>query len=183
MMEKNSGFTMIELLIVIGVITLLTGIVVVGGGLLRTRARKDATAMLINRIKVGLNEYYLAFDAYPPSEGNYDGSQNLYYFLGRVMEIERGYDPAIGQMMKKKVGPAVTGGFAKNELKGDYIIDAWGNSLFYRNPGEDHSGALGKNNTAFVDIESAGPNGVFNDDGSADDDDINNWKQDKYLSK
>jgi prepilin-type N-terminal cleavage/methylation domain-containing protein len=183
MRKNDSGFTMIELLIVIGVITLLMGIVVVGGGILRTRSRKEATAMLINKIKVALNEYYLVFDAYPPSEGDYDGSQNLYSFLGKPLEIEQGYDPAMGQMMKKRFGPAVTGGFAKKEIKNEYIIDAWGKALFYRNPGDDHSAAQGKDNTSFVDIESAGPNGVFDDDGSAEDDDINNWKQDKYLSK
>jgi prepilin-type N-terminal cleavage/methylation domain-containing protein len=182
MKERKAGFTLIELLIVMGIITLLMSIVIVGGGFLRSKARIEATAMLITKIKVGLNNYTLAFSAYPPSDGDYDGSQNLYNLLGKSLDIEQGYDPSTGDMMKKKFGPAITNGFAQTEVKNQYIIDAWGKALTYKNPGEDHSAAKGKDNSSFVDIESAGPDGVFDAD-SASDDDINNWKQDKYLSK
>ncbi|HLD35421.1 MAG TPA: prepilin-type N-terminal cleavage/methylation domain-containing protein [Planctomycetota bacterium] len=180
---KRNGFTLIELLIAIGIITILMTIVIVGTGFLRNKARVDATTMLIRKINVGLNEYNLAFDAYPPSEGDYEGSQNLYNFLGKSFEIEQGYDPATGKMMKKRFGPALSGGFSKSELKDQYIIDAWGKAMTYKNPGEDHSSSNGANNESFVDIESAGSNGVFDDDDSAGDDDISNWKQEKYLSK
>jgi len=181
-MNRN-GFTLIELLIAIGIIGVLMSIVIVGTGFLRNKARVDATSMLIKKINIGLNEYNLAFDSYPPSDGEYDGSQNLYYFLGKSFEIEEGYDPATGKMMKKRFGPALGGGFKKVELKDNYIIDAWGKVMTYKSPGEDHSLSQGKNNESFVDIESAGSNGVFDEDDSPDDDDVNNWKQDKYLSK
>lgn len=180
---KRIGFTLIELLIVIGIITVLMSILIVGMGFLRNKARVEATTMLINRIRVGLNEYNLAFSAYPPDEGSYEGSQNLYNFLGKSFEIEQGYDPATGLMMKKRFGPALSGGFSKAEVKDDYIIDAWGKALTYKNPGQDHTASKGKNNESFVDIESAGPNGAEDEDGSLNDDDVNNWKQDKYLSK
>ncbi|MBI5779832.1 MAG: type II secretion system protein [Planctomycetes bacterium] len=184
----KNGFTLIELLIVIGIITLLMSIVLVGASWLKNKARIDATAMLIRKIESALSEYNLAFDAYPPDEYTGDGktykdSQNLYYFLGRSFDIEQGYDPAEGGKLKKKFGPAVAGGFNKIEVKDDYIIDAWGNKITYQNPGEDHSSSDGKNNESFVDMESWGSNGVEDEDGSSDDDDINNWKQDKYKSK
>ena len=180
---KRKGFTLVELLIVMGIITIMMSIVLVGAGWLKNKARVDATTMLIRKINVGLNEYNLAFFAYPPSEGEYEGSQNLYNFLGKSFEIEQGYDPATGLMMKKRFGPALSGGFSKSEVKDDYIIDAWGKAMTYKNPGEDHSANNGKNNESFVDIESSGTNGTFDEDGSSNDDDINNWKQDKYLSK
>jgi len=180
---RRKGFTLIELLIVIGIITVMMSILIVGAGWLKNKARVDATTMLIRKINVGLNEYILAFPAYPPDEGDYEGSQNLYNFLGKSFEIEQGYDPATGLMMKKRFGPALSGGFSKAEVKDDYIIDAWGKIMTYKNPGEDHSSSKGKNNESFVDIESAGSNGTFDEDGSSNDDDINNWKQDKYLSK
>jgi len=176
MRERRVGFTLIELLIVIGIITVLMTIVIVGTGFLRNKARVDATTMLIRKINVGLNEYNLVFSAYPPDEGDYKGSQNLYNFLGQSFEIEQGYDPATGKMMKRMFGPALSGGFSKSEVKDDYIVDAWGKAMTYKN-------SEGKKNESYVDIESAGPNGAFDEDGAPDDDDINNWKQDKYLSK
>jgi prepilin-type N-terminal cleavage/methylation domain-containing protein len=176
MRERRVGFTLVELLIAIGIITVLMSILIIGTGFLRNKARVDATTMLIRRINIGLNEYNLVFSAYPPDEGDYEGSQNLYYFLGQSFDIEQGYDPATGERMKKKFGPALTGGFSKSEVNDQYIIDAWGKAMTYKN-------SEGKNNKSYVDIESAGTNGVFDDDDSPDDDDINNWKQDKYLSK
>jgi len=180
---RKTGFTLIELLIVIGIITLLMSMVLVGAGWLRNKARIDATTMLIRKIESALSEYNLVFDAYPPSEGEYTGSQNLSNLLGKSFEIEQGYDPATGGRLKTRFGPAVAGGFNKIEVKDDYIIDAWGNKITYKNPGVDHSSSQGKNNERFVDIESPGTNGAEDEDGSPDDDDINNWKQDKYLSK
>ncbi|MEW6027442.1 MAG: prepilin-type N-terminal cleavage/methylation domain-containing protein [Planctomycetota bacterium] len=172
-----AGFTLIELLIVIGIITLLMSMVVVGAGWLRNKARIDSTTVLIRKIESALNEYYLAFNAYPPSEGEYEGSQNLYEFLGKPLgDIDAGYDPATGERLKKMFGPAVAGGFNKNEIKDGYIIDGWGRALNYVNAGDDHSSSGGKDNTSFVDIESKGPNGIEDDDGSTGDDDINNWK-------
>lgn len=173
---RKKGFTLIELLIAIGIISILISIVIVGTGFLKNKARVDATKILIRKISVGLNEYNLVFDAYPPDAGEYDGSQNLYNFLGKSFEIEQGYDPATGLMRKKRFGPALSGGFSKAEVKDGYIVDAWGRAMTYKNPGEDHSANKGKNNESFVDIESAGTNGTFEEDGSPNNDDVNNWK-------
>ncbi|MDI6732553.1 MAG: prepilin-type N-terminal cleavage/methylation domain-containing protein [Planctomycetota bacterium] len=182
---RERGFTLVEILVVMGIIVILMGVVVGGGGMLKQRARKEATQMLIRKIIVGLNEYHLCFSDYPPSEDEeYEGSQNLYYFLGQPLEIEQGYDPATGRAKKTTFGPAILGGFKTNEYNTDkYIIDAWQRVIFYKKPGADHSSTGGKDNTSFVDIESAGLNGRFDDDGTTADDDINNWKMEKYLSR
>lgn len=181
---RRKGFTLIEILVVISIITFLSGMVIIGAGRLKEKARIESAKGLISKITLAINEYHLAYFAYPPSEGEYAGSQNLYYFLGQPLEILQGYDPATGEMMKQTFGPAVTGGFKKDEVNSQkYIIDAWETALTYKNPGEDHSNNNGKNNTSFIDIKSGGPNKKFDEDKDPKNDDINNWEIQKYLTK
>jgi len=180
---RNKGFTLIEILIVISIITILSGMMVMGVSYIKQTARKEATRALIRRISIALNEYQLAYFAYPPSDGQYTGSQNLYYYLGEPLELTQGYNPATGEMLKQTFGPAMAGGFKKSDYNDQkYIIDSWETPFTYENPGKDHSPS-GNNNSSFVDIESAGPNRKFDLDSDSKNDDISNWKQEKYLTK
>ncbi|MBI4713132.1 MAG: prepilin-type N-terminal cleavage/methylation domain-containing protein [Planctomycetes bacterium] len=170
---SKKGFTIIELLVVIAILTTLAGMTLVVAGRLKEKAKIEATRALITKITLALTEYQQAYFAYPPSSGAYEGSQNLYYFLGQPLDLTQGYDPATGEMAKKKFGPAIVGGFSKTEYNSQkYIIDIWEKPLVYKNPGEDHPDA--KNNKTFVDIASFGPDKV-----EGTDDDINNWKVNK----
>lgn len=152
-------------------------------------------------------EVFLGFP--PDDDGIYEGSQCLWYYLykGLSLEVEndnapKGFTPGrfikvvrapdirrgveiekgIYAKVKPPMGPE---GFRQKELNEDnYVIDIWGHPLYYKEPGEDHrpgSGAnyKGRNNRSYIDLESAGPNGEFNNDDSPDDDDINNWKRKK----
>jgi len=176
------GFTLIEILIVISIIMILSGIVVYGTGRIKERVKRDATKSLIIRITAALNEYHLAYFVYPPSSGEHQGSRNLYYFLGLPLDLKQGYDPAKNEMQTRKFGPATS--FKSSELSPEKdIIDLWGNSFYYQNPGIDHSSSGGKDSRSFVDIESAGPNGQFQNDDATNNDDINNWTYEKYPTK
>jgi prepilin-type N-terminal cleavage/methylation domain-containing protein len=185
---SGKGFSLVEMVVVISIITLLMGIVIAGASRIRQKTRVDATKSLISKITLALNEYHLVFHDYPPCTGEYDGSQNLYQLLGKGLQIKQGYDPATGNMKTQDLAPFVVGGFRKNEYAGveektRYIIDAWGERITYKKPGKNHSSSGGKDNTSFVDIESAGPNKQFDDDDSPKDDDINNWQIEKYLTQ
>lgn len=178
--RTDNGFTLVEILVVIGIITILAGLVVAAVGNAKERAKTEATRATINKILVALAEYRQVYYAYPPDQGAYTGSQNLYYSLGIELDTAGGYDPETGKTKAAKFGPALHGGFKKAEISADkYILDSWNNQLTYTNPGLDHSETGGKNNTAFVDIESPGPNSADDPDGSGEDDDVNNWKIEK----
>ena len=174
-----TGFTLIEIMVVMSIIAILATLVVTGLARGKERARIEATNATITKILNALALYKEAYYAYPPSEGTYEGSKALYYYLGTKLNLTGGYDPTTGGTRQLEFGPAVPNGFLKTEVDNNAVIDAWGTSLTYKNPGEDHSDKNGTNNSDFVDIESFGPNQKDDPDGSAENDDINNWKTNK----
>lgn len=163
-----SGFTLIELLVVISIIIVLMTLTVAGLSWFRNKAKLEATKALVLRIQAALSRYHEVFLDYPPSGGQWVGSQNLYYYLGEKLEVKRGFDPYTNEVRKESVGPLEH--FLNRELNTNkYVVDIWGNPLSYKNPGVDHSSDGGKNNTSAYDLASFGP------DGSPGNDDISNW--------
>lgn len=177
-LEKHirEGFTLIELIVVISIIFILMTVTVIGASYFRENAKKKATLALFERIRVALDRYYHVFLDYPPSEGKWTGSQNLYWYLAHELDYPISFDAATGSSITKKFGPAIgPEGFKKKELDEDrYILDSWKHRLYYKKPGEDHR-PYGKNNTRTYDLESFGPNGIPDPDDDKNNDDINNW--------
>jgi len=175
-MIRKTGFTLIELLVVIAIILILGTITVVGLSLYKERAKLEATRALLARIQMGLDNYHTRFDDYPPSEGSWESSQNLYYYLGKKLECATGFDPITQEPAQiQSFGPAVE--FKSQDIDGEYyIIDVWKNRLYYKKPGENHEADKGKDNSALYDLGSYGPNGQPDKTNSPDDDNINNWK-------
>jgi len=68
---RNSGFTMIELLITISIIFLLFSMLAVAAGPMRTRAKTKNTEGMIERVSLGLQTYHSKLAGYP-SDG-FDG--------------------------------------------------------------------------------------------------------------
>jgi len=145
MRQRRSGFTMIELLVVIGIILFLMAFITYVFVRYNVGVQKKATNMLIQRIGIGLEQYAAQVRAYcvmadqstgeeaspyPPDTGfglpitsnkKYD-SGSLYRYLGKELTLPDG----------RKVGPFVK--FEPGELVkytdptyGDsyYIVDAW----------------------------------------------------------
>lgn len=96
------AFTVLELLIVIGIITILTTFLVMGLRGAGSKAQAKATKALIERIKVALDNYYGHFRDYPPD--GYDDEANGWTI------------PAQGGMAMTAEGVAV--GTPKRRLKG-----------------------------------------------------------------
>lgn len=65
---RRSGFTLIEVLIVIAIIVALSGLVGVALFQRRDEAKVDLVKTDLNTIKSGLDQFYLHFDRYPTDE-------------------------------------------------------------------------------------------------------------------
>ena len=81
--KMSRGFTMIELLVVIGIICLLVAILGSVLGKLRERTKLGAAKTLVEKCYSGLELYHLSFRAFPPATtpSGLTGSQALYYYL------------------------------------------------------------------------------------------------------
>lgn len=75
---KNNGFTLLELLVVIGIISLLSTILISGIASARKNAKVLATRTLISTIQAGLESYYAVYGDYPPTDLSdlYSGTSN-----------------------------------------------------------------------------------------------------------
>jgi prepilin-type N-terminal cleavage/methylation domain-containing protein len=155
--SKRSGFTLIEVLVVMAIISILIVGIIVGVGGMRKRAMGEKTKALLNRISVALGSYHAQFRSYPAD--GYDrplfvmygrnrqrvkGSTALVYFLCRPLtKLYRiGAD---GEIRRQTVGPFLE--LKKDELSGDAartiderlddprteILDAWGHPIHYDN--------------------------------------------------
>ncbi|MEK7449210.1 MAG: hypothetical protein AAB019_06970 [Planctomycetota bacterium] len=174
--SKRAGFTFIEIIIVISVIIILAGLTLVLSFSFIEDGKTKAAESLIKNIEMALTNYKEVFLEYPPGSGQWDGSQNIYYFLTQKLEYQTSFDPVLKTAETKEFRADLNLN-NKNLDAQKYIIDGWDNRLVYQCPGLDHKIYGGKNNKSYVDLESFGPNGLADDDNSQKNDDINNWQK------
>lgn len=112
--SRRSGFTLMEMLIVLGIIGLLMGILAVGfGGVSESAARKTAEMAVNQALKTPLTAYKLSMGSYPSTE------EGLAVLLRA---------PA-GEKARRWTGPYA-----------DTIPDdPWGNPYQYRYPGQHNT--------------------------------------------
>ncbi|MGN6726721.1 MAG: type II secretion system protein, partial [Tepidisphaeraceae bacterium] len=67
---RRSGFTLVELLIVIGIIAILVGILLPVAGRVRVAAKRTQTLATMSKIEQACEQYYSAFGAYPGTFDN-----------------------------------------------------------------------------------------------------------------
>lgn len=68
--RRSKAFTLIELLIVIGIIVLLIGILIPMVSRVRISVQTVSTRQMISRLEAGINAYYSDFGAYPGAFAN-----------------------------------------------------------------------------------------------------------------
>ena len=94
--ERNSGFTLVELLIVVVVIAILASIAFRLGGIATDSTRRNLTIERIQKLENALSGYYAAFGSYPPVqlEGR---SRNFYYRVNGygIQQVSRDPDSSI----------------------------------------------------------------------------------------
>ena len=132
---RPRGFTMVELLVVIGIICLLVAILGSVLGKLRERTKMGAAKTLVEKCYSGLELYHLTFRAYPPATapGGLTGSQALYYYLSTTWRTAP--NAANGEKWADiNVGPYTQ--FQNQEYRkngtGYDILDAWNTPLQYK---------------------------------------------------
>lgn len=145
--QRNSGFTLVEIIVVMAIVVTLFSLVAVGVSGLRGKAAERATQALLRRIQAYLDDYKEKTGSYPPDgidspvtndQGTpIRGSACLYYFLAQkpvtLEEIRAGKKfvmelPPIAQIQGSEISlpnPNYPGAFE--------ILDGWKNPLHYDN--------------------------------------------------
>jgi prepilin-type N-terminal cleavage/methylation domain-containing protein len=186
---EASGFTLIEILIVISIIALLASFVLVAVNRARETANEALATTDISSISQGLSAYVADEAEYPGIELKPDPERNDFHVLYEALFGERkpkgkgGRGAPYAQFKEDKVSvyDADTETYRKatrEELRDPkvkkYLMDPWGNPYVYR----CNKGSLEKEDWMHkdADIYSLGPN--EEDDTTAlseENDDIGNW--------
>ncbi|ODS32403.1 MAG: secretory pathway protein [Candidatus Scalindua rubra] len=147
---SQRGFTLTELLVVIGIIIIIAASVLTVIPGLREKTQTKATKAFMERLEIAIEQYYNDNRAYPPTG---------------VTSLKTAIQPS-DPTTKRYIE------FDDVETSGNNIIDEWGNPFVY----VSSTDASPNYNTTTYDLYSTGPDGITSTSGG-DADDINNWSQ------
>ncbi len=173
--SHSRGFTLLETIVVVGIIVLLAGLLFAYAGPMRERARRAATKKLIESTYNAIEQYRIAFRNYPPDNySGYVGSQALVYFLTNA--FRRNPVVANGEILSTvNAGPFIT--YQPSELmdltaSGKMsVMDAWRTPVKYvvKTQVQKDVWDAAKSETIYLPfIYSYGPNRI-DDNGTNDD--------------
>ncbi|MHC4321429.1 MAG: type II secretion system protein GspG [Planctomycetota bacterium] len=146
----EKGFTLMELLVVIGIIIIIAAAILTVIPGMRQKTQKKATKAFMERLDIAIEQYYDDNRTYPST-----GITNLKTTLQPSDSTSKQYIE-----------------FNDDEVDVDNIVDLWGNSFVY----VSSTDATPNNNTTTYDLYSTGPDGITSSSGD-DADDINNWSR------
>ena len=130
-----SAFTLIEMLIVMGIITLLAGLVIGVGVSLRAKAARDNTYMLVRKVNAALEQYEDTFTKWPDIIGTDPSAApplgTNYVLLANLLLSLDAVEPG--------------------EIENGLVVDAWGQPIRVVRDGHHRPG---------LDIWSIGPDGI-----------------------
>ena len=136
----EKGFTLMELLVVIGIIIVIAAAVLTVIPGMRQKTQEKATKAFMERLEVAIEQYYDDKRSYPTT-----GITNLNTAL-------QSSDPTVKQYIE----------FDDSEVNGNDIVDYWGNPFVYTTPGTQ--------NTGTYDLYSLGVDGATASSGGDADD-------------
>ncbi|MFQ5653602.1 MAG: type II secretion system protein [Planctomycetota bacterium] len=146
--RRRSGFTMVELLIVIALIVFLVALVVVNAGDLRNRAKRESVKSLIQRLGMQLETYHSKVGPYPsdgfdtpvetPQGTRLKSGAALTFALLQPIQLTQrlpngdlrvlGTEEPVAEFADNDLSEAIDDDRDAREL-----LDAWGNPLHYDN--------------------------------------------------
>ena len=175
-MKKIRRFTLVELLAVVALIAILSGIGFGAYTFANTRAKESATEALLKQIESGMESFHTRNGYYPKSKGgnfepiffkfNSSGQLETIGFGGTDSadyKLTRVYDSSLTR--KQRLGNEIFDSLArgldletirKHLTASGELEDAWGTRIYYRAPGTFKKGGY--------DLISAGPDGDFSKD-------------------
>ncbi len=136
----EKGFTLIELMIVIGIIIVIAATVLTVIPGMRQKTQEKATKAFMERLEVALEQYYNDYRSYPP---------------GNITGVKTALDPS-DTTSKQYIE------FKDSEVNGSDIVDYWGNPFVYTTPGTQNKGTY--------DLYSEGADGASASSGGDADD-------------
>ncbi len=163
--RRKPGFTLIEMLVVITIISILSGLVLAALSAARRQAKEKATALLLTQIGGALDRYEQDYQDYPPSDGDLEGivgAENLLKCL----------------TSEKKNGPYLRYEdihVCQTEHGVDAIGDEWRHPIRYLHHRDYGNHAPRKGTYRLI---SAGADGIYQN-GERGSDDIVNWDKEK----
>ena len=177
-MKKIYRFTLVEILAVMALIAILSAIGFGVYSYAKAKAKQSSTEALLKQVEAGLSAFNTKNGYYPKSgtdfsvikfDFNDDGTVNWIDFgderlkWNKPSQNQQGQEQPLAKDKRMEnerleaFTKAVDMEVIKNHLNGNNeIVDAWGNKIYYRSPGEFKKGAY--------DLVSAGADGSFGKD-------------------
>ena len=145
-----NSFTLVELLMVIGIIAILASLLMVGANAVQKRAKRDNTRVLIERVETALAEY-------ESEEGDLEA------FVGLKDTHNQNPTPTDYARVVQVLQDNEAIEASEVDQNGD-VVDYWGYPLRVKRKGENRPG---------LDVWSVGPDGQ-----NGNEDDVVNWTRD-----
>ena len=124
-----SGFTLIEILVVIGIISIFLGFLVVGGIKLHERTKRSRTATTILQLKSAMSLYKATYGTYPSLPPSHPETwPNPYASSGAELN---------GWFLKHTSVNEKIGKDKFDAGDSNFLIDRWGQRLRYRKSGPE----------------------------------------------
>ena len=136
----DKGFTLMELLVVIGIIIVIAAAILTVIPGMRQKTQEKATKAFMERLEVALEQYY---------------DDNRSYPSGDITSVKTALEPS-GPTSRQYIE------FDDSEVNGSDIVDYWGNPFVYVTPGTQ--------NTGTYDLYSLGVDGASASSGDDADD-------------
>ena len=197
--KSIKGFTLVELMIVMGIITILTTMITVGLLSAKGKAKIQVTRAMIAKIQSGLESYNAAYGHYPPTTlgdmyaGGFTGNNGIESVVYCLSSQDKG-GPFLSGILDSDFSNLDNDSFGPVQLR--EIADSWKvpivyfHSRDYDNPGKGNNYSFRLSGSAIMpqfnpatpgayynpysfQLWSAGPD-EKNNNGMGDD--INNWK-------
>ncbi len=115
----EKGFTLMELLVVIGIIIIIAAAILTVIPGMRQKTQEKATKAFMERLEIAIEQYYDDNRSYPST-----GITNL------ITDLQSS-DPRERQYIE----------FDDSEINGSDIVDYWGNPFVYTTPGTQNIGS------------------------------------------